>query len=111
MKLLLFGSNGQVGLKLQKYLAHLGNLKICNRNDVDFNNLGELQKIIRVFSPDIIINAAIYVMNTKLIKELNYNKYINMNDFITRMIKRKKILILCSVPNDQIGTLGTLRTA
>ena len=42
---------------------------------------------------DIIINAAIYVMNTKLIKEITYNKFINMNELITYMIKKKKKVI------------------
>ena len=42
---------------------------------------------------DIIINAAIYVIKTKLIKSLTYNKALNMNEFIIRMIKRKKKVI------------------
>ena len=60
MKLLLFGANGQVGWELQQSLLPLGDLKICDRSNVDFNNLQELQNIIRAFIPDIIINAAAY---------------------------------------------------
>ena len=42
---------------------------------------------------DIIINAAIYVMNSRLIKELTYNKSMNMNELIMQMIKKKKKVI------------------
>ena len=39
---------------------------------------------------DIIINAGIYVMNSRLIKELTYNKSMNMNELIMQMIKKRK---------------------
>ncbi len=42
---------------------------------------------------DIIINAGIYVMNSRLIKELTYNKSMNMNELIMQMIKKKKKVI------------------
>ena len=58
------------------------NMKGINVNDIT-------EKPIK----DIIVNAAIYVMKTKLIKELTYNKPLNMNELIMKMIKRKKKVI------------------
>ena len=60
MKLLLFGSNGQVGWELQRTIATLGKLKACDRNTVDFIDLEKLRKLIRDYKPDVIVNAAAY---------------------------------------------------
>ena len=60
MKLLLLGSNGQVGWELQRSMAMLGKLKACDRNTVDFFDLDELRKLIRGYKPDVIVNAAAY---------------------------------------------------
>jgi len=77
VRLLLFGANGQVGWKLQKYLAPLGDLKVCSRDNADFNNLNKLQKIIRNFAPDIIINAAAYTAVDKAESDKNQSFQIN----------------------------------
>ena len=45
MKLLLFGSNGQVGWELQRSMATLGILKACDRNTVDFCDLDGSKKV------------------------------------------------------------------
>ena len=79
MKLLLFGSNGQVGWKLQKYLAPLGEMKICGRDNVDFNNLHELRNVIKTFIPDVIINAAAYTNVDKAESEKEQAFQINAN--------------------------------
>ena len=60
MKILLLGSNGQVGWELQRSLAPLGQLKACDHNTVDLAKIDELQARIRDFSPAIIVNAAAY---------------------------------------------------
>ena len=60
MKLLLLGSNGQVGWELQRSMAMLGKLKVCDRNTVDFFDLDGLRKLIRGYKPDVIVNAAAY---------------------------------------------------
>jgi len=60
MKILLLGSNGQVGWELQRSIAMLGELKICDRSTVDFLDLDGLRKLIRSYKPDVIINAAAY---------------------------------------------------
>ena len=60
MKLLLLGSNGQLGWELQRSIAMLGKLKVCDRNTVDFFDLDGLRKLIRDYKPDVIVNAAAY---------------------------------------------------
>ena len=60
MKLLLLGSNGQVGWELQRSMSMLGKLKVCDRNKVDFFDLDGLRKLIRNYKPDVIVNAAAY---------------------------------------------------
>jgi len=60
MKILLLGSNGQVGWELQRSIAMLGELKICDRSTVDFLDLDGLRKLIRGYKPDVIVNAAAY---------------------------------------------------
>ena len=79
MKLLLFGSNGQVGWKLQKYLAPLGEMKICGRDNVDFNNLHELRNVIKTFIPDVIINAAAYTNVDKAESDMDQSFQVNTN--------------------------------
>jgi len=60
MKLLLLGSNGQLGWELQRSISMLGELKVCDRNTVDFFDLDGLRKLIRGYKPDVIVNAAAY---------------------------------------------------
>jgi len=60
MKLLLLGSNGQLGWELQRSLSPLGKIFACNRNTVDFNDLDKLKSVVRKYRPDVIVNAAAY---------------------------------------------------
>jgi dTDP-4-dehydrorhamnose reductase len=59
-KLLLLGSNGQVGQDLQQTLAPLGTLIPLARPQLDMTDLEGLRTLIQSHSPDIIINAAAY---------------------------------------------------
>ena len=43
MKLLLLGSNGQLGWELQRSLSPLSKIFACDYNTVDFNDLDSLQ--------------------------------------------------------------------
>ncbi len=60
MKILLLGANGQVGWELQRALLPLGQLKACDRNVVNLENIDQLKTIIQKFSPVIIVNASAY---------------------------------------------------
>ncbi|WP_433766939.1 dTDP-4-dehydrorhamnose reductase [Pseudomonas putida] len=59
-KILLFGSNGQVGWELQRSLPLLGNLTVCDRSKVDLSDLDAVSAFLRQERPDIIVNAAAY---------------------------------------------------
>ncbi|MCC5797780.1 MAG: dTDP-4-dehydrorhamnose reductase [Methylophaga sp.] len=60
MKLLLLGANGQVGWELQRSLAPLGELIVCDRHSADLTQLSALSALIETQQPDVIVNAAAY---------------------------------------------------
>ena len=64
MKILLLGKNGQVGWELQRSLAPLGELLALDRSSTshcgDLNNLEGLVETVRVYGPDVVVNAAAY---------------------------------------------------
>ena len=64
MKILLLGKNGQVGWELQRILAPLGEVLALDRNSTlhcgDLSNLEGLAETVRVFRPQVVINAAAY---------------------------------------------------
>ena len=64
MKILLLGKNGQVGFELQRSLAPLGEVLALDRNSSshcgDLSNLEGLAETVRVYRPDVVVNAAAY---------------------------------------------------
>jgi dTDP-4-dehydrorhamnose reductase len=62
MKIVLFGSNGQVGWELQRSLAPLGQLIPLDRHSADpgadFAHLDALARTVRALRADVIVNAA-----------------------------------------------------
>lgn len=60
MRILLLGSNGQLGKELSRSLSSVGKLKACTRLEVDLIYSGSITDAIDVFKPDIIVNAAAY---------------------------------------------------
>jgi dTDP-4-dehydrorhamnose reductase len=60
MKILLTGSNGQVGFELQKKLKVLGEVIATDREELDLTNPDAIKKFIDETRPDIIINPAAY---------------------------------------------------
>ena len=69
MKLLLLGSDGQVGQELQITLALLGDLICWARRDVDLTCLDLLHQKVLALTPDVIVNAAAYTDVDKAEKE------------------------------------------
>lgn len=59
-KIVLLGSNGQVGWELQRSLSSLGNVVPCDRSKVDLTDLEALSTYLEHERPDIIVNAAAY---------------------------------------------------
>ena len=60
MKILLTGSNGQVGFELNKKLSALGEVIATDREELDLTNLNAIRTFIDHTKPDIIINPAAY---------------------------------------------------
>lgn len=60
MKILLLGSNGQVGFELARSLLPLGEVIALNRQQVDLTNLENLRATVQSIRPDVIVNAAAY---------------------------------------------------
>lgn len=60
MKILLLGKDGQVGRELQRTLLPFGNVFAMNRTQVDLENPAELERLLQLLKPDLIVNAAAY---------------------------------------------------
>jgi dTDP-4-dehydrorhamnose reductase len=60
MKILLTGSNGQVGFELNKKLSALGDVIATDREELDLTKLDAIRAFIDHTKPDIIINPAAY---------------------------------------------------
>lgn len=60
MKILLLGANGQVGWELQRSLASMGQLAVCDRHSADFEKPQALRELVEREQPTIIVNAAAY---------------------------------------------------
>ena len=60
MRILLTGSNGQVGFELNKKLSALGEVFATDREELDLTNLNAIRTFIDQKKPDIIINPAAY---------------------------------------------------
>ena len=60
MKILLLGSNGQLGQELNLSLSCMGQLQASGRSDIDLTNLDSICTATRQYNPDLIVNAAAY---------------------------------------------------
>jgi dTDP-4-dehydrorhamnose reductase len=60
MKILLIGSNGQVGWELQRSLTILGDVRSLDRPELELSDADNLRAAIRQFQPDLLVNAAAY---------------------------------------------------
>ena len=96
MKLLLFGSNGQVGWELQRSLAPLGTVKACDRHTVALENPRAVRAVIHDYSPDVIVNAAAYTAVDKAESEPDKAETINAKavELLANEAKRRNIWLL-----------------
>lgn len=77
MKILLLGSNGQVGWELQRALAPLGQLVICDRHSGDLENLQGLRELVEREQPAVIVNAAAYTAVDKAETDVERARKVN----------------------------------
>ena len=60
MRILVTGSNGQVGWELVRCLQPLGEVIAVDRHQMDLSNLDGIKITLRNVAPDVIVNAAAY---------------------------------------------------
>lgn len=60
LRILLTGSNGQVGRELQRTLAPLGMVTALDRAGLDLSDADAIRKAVRAHRPGLIVNAAAY---------------------------------------------------
>lgn len=59
-RILLTGSNGQVGRALQRVLGPLGEIMALDRTTLDLADAGTIRRVVHDYRPSIIVNAAAY---------------------------------------------------
>jgi len=85
MKILLLGSNGQVGWELQRSLATLGEVVALQRDAAanpqglcgDLEDLEALERSVRAVRPEVIVNAAAYTAVDKAESDANRARVVN----------------------------------
>jgi dTDP-4-dehydrorhamnose reductase len=60
MKILILGTNGQLGIELQQAFSGYGNITALGRDRCDLSQPDQLRKAVAESAPDIILNAAAY---------------------------------------------------
>ena len=60
MKILLFGSMGQLGTELQATLSSLGEIAPYDIHNLNLENTGHVRETIHAVHPDVIVNASAY---------------------------------------------------
>lgn len=76
-KLLLIGSQGQLGKELVPILDNLGELTSVSRAELDLTDFAGIKTLINEVKPQIIINAAAYTAVDKAESELNLAEAVN----------------------------------
>ncbi len=60
VKILLLGENGQIGSSIKKRFKTSYNLTALSRKDIDLMASDKINKILKSYNPNVIINAAAY---------------------------------------------------
>ena len=69
MKILLFGSMGQLGTELQRALSPLGEVDGYDLHNLNLENTDQVRETIRTVKPDVIVNASAYTAVDQAEKE------------------------------------------
>jgi len=97
MRILIFGSTGQVGLCLRDKLLDLKyEVIFLSRADVDITDKHETQLKIESFSPDIVINTAAYTSVDKSEAEIELAEAVNVTavDTIAKICNRVDAVLI-----------------
>ena len=96
MKILLIGSNGQVGWELARTLLPLGEVVALNRDQADLTDLEKLHQTVQTIRPDVIVNAAAYTAVDKAETERDLAFLINAQavDVLAQEAKKLNALLI-----------------
>ncbi|MCG8910870.1 dTDP-4-dehydrorhamnose reductase [Pseudomonas sp. DP-17] len=75
--ILILGANGQVGWELQRALAPLGRLIVCDRQRGNLEDLAGLHALVSAKRPSIIVNAAAYTAVDKAEADIDRARRVN----------------------------------
>ena len=96
MKILIFGSSGQVGRELQRHLPDVGSVQAVGRDDVDFLHPEAIRTAIARFRPDCIVNAAAYTAVDKAEEDAETAFSINA-DAVAAIAREARMLGSCLI--------------
>lgn len=77
MRILITGSNGQVGFELQRALASLGEVVAMDRSSMDLHDRSGLVEVLEQHQPNLILNAAAYTAVDKAESEPDLARMVN----------------------------------
>ena len=77
MKIIIFGSSGQLGQELSEKLEKIFDVRSFSRKEVDITNFESVKNILEIINPDIIINAAAYTQVDKSETNKDYTFQVN----------------------------------
>lgn len=77
MKIVVLGSQGQVGYELARALMPLGTITALDRTQADLANADSLRDKVRLLQPDLIVNAAAYTAVDKAESDIAVATVIN----------------------------------
>jgi len=76
-RVLLIGSQGQLGQELQATLPALGEVVAVGRSQLDLTDLAQLRQLLQDTAPDVVVNAAAYTAVDKAESEIDLAKAVN----------------------------------
>lgn len=96
MKILIFGSNGQLGKKMVQVLSHVGEVISCPRELVDINDYKSVDEYIIKNSPKILVNCAAFtdVENAELNKNKAFEVNANAVGNLAKIAKKRDICLV-----------------
>ena len=78
MKILLLGSNGQLGKELERQLSAVGSVAAFPRSALDITNHQAVREAVHCVHPDLIVNAAAYTAVDKAETNAKYAHAVNV---------------------------------
>ena len=96
MKILLLGSSGQLGKELERQLPAVGSVTALTRSALDITNHQEVWEAVKLYQPDIIINAAAYTAVDRAEAEVEYAHAVNADavENLAQIAKTERLLLI-----------------